>query len=199
LNQALAQLNDLLADRSLPPLIAIELPAAEWQVKANCARQPNRRALFSTLRQLAAPDAVAGDAANPAVAMRLAQWQNARLIPVGPVIDEAGCEACDACVRICPHQAITLMSTPDDGTVYEINALRCTGCGLCVDNCEVDAIRLKDWQGNAITRVPLDKLRCEACGNPYHRLRKSGATRSLCRICARTNHYAKLFQVLKRQ
>ena len=195
--QALAHVNDLLADRALPPLIATELPAAEWRAEAISARQPNRRALFSTLRKLAVSAAVVEDNANPAVAMQLAQWQRSRLVPVGPVIDEARCEACHACVRICPHQVITMASATADGAAYEINALRCTGCRLCVDTCQADAITLREWHRNTITRLPLDELRCEACGNPYYSLRKSRADQNLCRICSRNNHYTKLFQVLE--
>jgi len=197
LGQALAQVNDLLVDRALPPLIAVELPATEWRAEAISARQPNRRALFSTLRKLAVLAAVVEDGANPAVAMQLAQWQGSRLAPAGPVIDEARCEACDACVRICPHQVITVASATADDAAYEINALRCTGCRLCVDTCEVNAITLREWHRNTTTRLPLDKLRCDGCGNPYHSLRRRRAARNLCRICSRNNHYTKLFQVLK--
>jgi ferredoxin len=150
-----------------------------------------------TLRKLAVSAAVAEDGANPAVAMQLAQWQSSRLVPVGPVIDEARCEACDACVRICPHQVITVTSAAGDGAAYEINALRCTGCRLCGDNCEFNAITLREWHRNTITRLALDELRCDACGNPYHSLRQSRGARNLCRICSRNSHYTKLFQVLE--
>jgi ferredoxin len=196
LSQALAQVNDLLADRALAPLIATELHAAEWRAEAISVRQPNRRALFSTFRKLAVSAAVVEDDADPAVAMRLPEWANSRLVPIGPVIDGARCEACDACGRICPHQVITLVSATADGPAYEINALRCTGCGLCVDICEVHAITLRERHRNTVTRLPLEELRCDACGNPYGP-RKSGADQNLCRICSRTNHYTKLFQVLK--
>lgn len=197
LSQALTQLNNLLADRALVPLIATELPAAEWRAEAIFARQPNRRALFSTFRKLAVSATVVEDNANPAVAMQLPEWKSSRLVPVSPIIDGARCEACDACGRICPHQVITLVSATADGPAYEINARRCTGCGLCVDTCEVDAITLREWHRNTITRLSLDELRCDACGNPYHGLRKSSGPRNLCRICSRNNHYTKLFQVLK--
>jgi ferredoxin len=197
LPQALGRVNELLADRALPPLITTELPAAEWRAEAISARQPNRRALFSAFRKFAVSAAVVADNADPAVAVHLPEWTNSRLVPVGPVIDGARCEACDACRRICPHQVITLLSATADGPAYEINALRCTGCGLCVDICEVDAVTLTEWHRNRIARLALDELRCDSCGNPYHGLRKSGADRSLCRICSRSNHYTKLFQVLK--
>jgi formate hydrogenlyase subunit 6/NADH:ubiquinone oxidoreductase subunit I len=189
--------NDLLADRALVPLIATELPPAEWRAEAISACQPNRRALFSGFRKLAASAAAVEDNANRAVAMRLPEWTNSRLVPVGPVVDEARCEACEACGRICPHQVITLVSATADGPAYEINALRCTGCGLCIDICEVDAITLREWHRNTITRLRLEQLRCDACGNPYHGQKKSGTDRNLCRICSRSNHYTKLFQVLK--
>jgi Fe-S-cluster-containing dehydrogenase component len=50
------------------------------------------------------------------------------------------CRHCDepACVKVCPEKAIIHR---DDGIVV-LNDGKCTGCGLCVDECPYDAIEL---------------------------------------------------------
>lgn len=43
---------------------------------------------------------------------------------------EVGCIACGRCVRVCPVEAVTLT-----GNLAEIDPDRCTGCGLCAEEC----------------------------------------------------------------
>lgn len=46
------------------------------------------------------------------------------------------CCGCTACASVCPHRAIT-MRADDKGFVYpEVDAGRCTECGLCVRTCQ---------------------------------------------------------------
>ena len=45
-----------------------------------------------------------------------------------------GCIGCDTCAGLCPQQAI------DAGTPYAIRQANCLHCGLCFENCPVDAI-----------------------------------------------------------
>lgn len=51
------------------------------------------------------------------------------MIPLIPVVDQSRCTPCGQCVRVCPHDAISL------GNFAEIEAAKCTGCGICVDVC----------------------------------------------------------------
>jgi indolepyruvate ferredoxin oxidoreductase alpha subunit len=53
-------------------------------------------------------------------------------------IDEKKCEKCGLCLKFgCP--AIELR-----GGRYSINEIMCTGCGICVDICKKDAIKIKE-------------------------------------------------------
>ena len=47
-----------------------------------------------------------------------------------------GCVLCMGCIYECPVQAISM----GDGTM-NINAEKCTGCGICWNNCAFEAIR----------------------------------------------------------
>ena len=53
-------------------------------------------------------------------------------------VDPEVCTACEACVEVCPAEAIKC----DDTAV--IDAGLCTDCGVCVDECPVEAISMDD-------------------------------------------------------
>lgn len=48
------------------------------------------------------------------------------------------CIPCDSCRMICPENAIIT-----DGANFEIDSWSCTNCGLCIEVCPVDAIKIK--------------------------------------------------------
>ena len=48
------------------------------------------------------------------------------------------CISCDSCRVICPENSILT-----DGTIYAIDQWSCTRCGLCLEICPTDAIKLK--------------------------------------------------------
>ena len=57
--------------------------------------------------------------------------------------------ACMMCPTVCPAHCITIVSeeAPDGGIekrprIFEIDELRCVVCGLCVEACPCDAIRM---------------------------------------------------------
>ena len=54
----------------------------------------------------------------------------------------SGCIACKKCERLCPAQAITVN---DNLAVIDID--KCTGCGVCSDNCPVGCIKSGTFLG----------------------------------------------------
>jgi heterodisulfide reductase subunit A len=53
--------------------------------------------------------------------------------------DPEACTACEACVKICPENAITM-----ENSLPVINEIMCSGCGACIPACDVNAL---DQQG----------------------------------------------------
>jgi len=59
------------------------------------------------------------------------------------VIDQALCDQCGDCVKICPVKgAITVTKTKDGKIMHEIDPAVCTQCGICVDKCPLEAIKV---------------------------------------------------------
>ncbi|PID48413.1 MAG: 4Fe-4S ferredoxin [Proteobacteria bacterium] len=135
-------------------------------------------------------------------AAQLPQADASVLWPFVPVLDEERCNACDACVRLCPHDALTLDTVEAlegmnvSSLAYCIHPELCTGCELCVDSCDVQAVSLHKLQTQVQKVLPLYQARCKACGTDFHYPAQDGVQPVYCRICAKTNHHRNLFQVL---
>lgn len=56
-----------------------------------------------------------------------------------PILDEEKCIKCQRCFMYCPEQAI---ETEGKNSVPSINYDWCTGCGVCANECPVDAIEM---------------------------------------------------------
>ena len=78
------------------------------------------------------------------------------------------CRQCvtPACVKACPHDALT--HDPEAGNVRRVDERRCTGCGLCFDKCPFRPQRLtfvsdeRNWTG-------LQAAKCDLCaGARFH-------------------------------
>ena len=140
----------------------------------------------------AANDAREGQQVMP-LGMIIEADKPGHIVPAAPVIDERHCVACDACVRICPHQALIL---DGENLSYRINGNLCTGCGLCVDVCEDNAVNLVHWQTQPQASVPLMGAKCSSCGVDFRVVdRGSDTTPGKCRICQKTDFARQLFQV----
>ncbi len=85
------------------------------------------------------------------------------------VVDKEKCKACGKCVEACPKKLISLIpykakhvvacSSRDKGPVT-IKACQtgCIGCGICVKNCPVGAVEVKDFH------AVIDQEKCTGCG-----------------------------------
>ncbi len=112
-----------------------------------------------------------------------------------PDIDKTQCNGCDACIRICPSDALQLIYNKDKQLQYSIKAVNCTACGLCTSVCQEEAVSITHWSYMQIEKVNLSEARCTACGNEFH-YPEEQSEESLCRICRNHNHNQNLFQVL---
>lgn len=115
------------------------------------------------------------------------------LFPHVPEIDPSSCSGCDACTRVCPHQAIRLEPDP---LAYHVDARRCSGCNMCIDICEQQAVSVRQWATATGQVVTLSEANCRACGAPFHLPSSEQEQPGLCRICAANRHDRNLYQVL---
>lgn len=56
-----------------------------------------------------------------------------------PILDEEKCIKCQRCYMYCPERAI---KSDDSDSTPEIDYDWCTGCGVCANECPVDAIEM---------------------------------------------------------
>ena len=47
--------------------------------------------------------------------------------------------------------------------IIDINQTKCTGCGICVDICPLDVIRMDEKDEKAIVKYPEDCMACFNC------------------------------------
>jgi ferredoxin len=193
-DQALSGVNALLASRSLPGLVLVELDARTWRLATAAMRHdlevnPARRRF---LKRIAQPEAAS--AVEPGPATAALPDNDAALFAFVPEIDESACVACDACVRICPTTALTLLddlATP----AYRVSPASCTGCAMCRDVCEPKAIRVESWRAAPRREVALATRYCPVCRANYRVM--AGEERSeLCRVCRKTQRHRLLHQVI---
>ncbi len=65
-----------------------------------------------------------------------------------PAVDHDLCTLCQACVSICPMEALSLVK---DKIVLDVDM--CLGCGVCVRNCSFEALKLVPKESRTITPV----------------------------------------------
>lgn len=208
LAESVRQANALLQSRSLEPIALVTLEPAQWKKILNQSIPyqtgpiSTRRDFFrdalrtvvKTTREAAAPTED-----QPAHFIVPTAWLPDDLSAVAlhsPVIDPLRCNGCDGCVRLCPHQAITLETTPAE-PCYRIESRHCTGCGICRDVCDQNAVAIVTLQAPPQKTVPLAVTQCPACAIRYHLPTARFQPHGLCPICAKTRHGRHLYQVLK--
>lgn len=207
LQRRVSDLNRLLVDRGLKSFPLVDVPSDHWRGLLNMTesgaspgvtmgrrsflRMGVAEAVDKSVNQLgeSSPD---NEFATPPGRL-MPRHNNTNLSLFVPRIDPVVCDGCDACGSICPHGAITI-----DDSAYRLDPDSCTGCGLCVDICEVNAVSLETCARPKIEAIPLIECRCESCGVSYHfpGSQRTKNDRNLCRVCQKTVHHNKLFQVL---
>ena len=65
-------------------------------------------------------------------------------------VRESGCEACGACVEVCPYHAVEIDPARNKA---KVNDALCKGCGICAATCRSSAIDLKGFRDEQIMAV----------------------------------------------
>jgi Pyruvate/2-oxoacid:ferredoxin oxidoreductase delta subunit len=136
-----------------------------------------RRSLLGLrgLRGGPAPAASPVAAQVAAVAPRCEAAQHLARLGPGPALwavdfDSGRCDACGACARLCPTQAIEFAQTnPAADGMIAFDMSRCVGCAVCVDVCDPRALALAAPLGTGATRKAwaLTSVKCPGCGKAY--------------------------------
>lgn len=114
-------------------------------------------------------------------------------------LDPLTCVVCQACIRVCPDQALRLQDEPTGTPGQRTLGLeheRCTGCGLCVDVCEPRAIAVQAWTEPERAEIALRESVCRACGAPFLLPTERGDGVQLCWVCQRGQPARRLYQVM---
>ncbi len=215
LRDRVADLARLTQDRGLAPMKLEALALTDWKNVRDEAGRMSRRSLFRAAFKSSRPavdchpDAPSADGAGtfdhpqtseddppPGAAAQLAQRDKATLSMMVPLLDPQVCVACGACIEVCAHGVIKLTGIDERAPRYEVDAIGCTGCGLCADSCDVDAIALQAWGAASPAPILLHHGRCRSCSSPFFTVADHATGTDLCRICAQKNGNNKLFQVL---
>jgi len=210
LSERLEYFNTLLRDRKLPAMQYRNVTETKWShlvsSKLQNARGPsiNRRQFFLRMTHAVIEESSLlrdpghgskGEFIPPGKIMP--GQSPAQLVPFLPQIDPSRCSGCDACVKLCPHEALSYLTNEQGNyTAYQIVPEACSSCGICIDVCEPQAVCIKSWAVPEVTRIPLSSNRCRACGVSFHAPTGYAFDAQLCRICAQTNHHRLLFQIM---
>jgi MinD superfamily P-loop ATPase len=201
-------LNSMLEQRGLTPLKFKYLPSVKWGRIVKTLNRVKPQETVSRRNFLCGSLANAVD--KGMTYSRLQDVEKAEFIPVGDLlpphkqtdiqpfvvqIDAQRCNGCDACARLCPHEAISLIKE-ENGNHYSLNSQRCTGCNICIDACDQAAVQVVRWAIPTQTTLSLISKNCRSCGAPFHLPVEHSSEELLCRICVKINHNKNLFQVI---
>jgi len=202
----LENVNQLLKQRQLMPLLLRDFPTTTWlkekaKTEQNQGESLSRRSFFKQTIQNAARETMKAKGwltenfKPPASRLPEPETDEILTYPFVPQIDAQFCTGCDACINTCPHQALEIDT---ETAQYVINPKQCTGCRICVDICHVTAIQLEQWQTSSEkSYLDLTTGKCRRCGAPFHYPESNQAQTDICPICKQVNHHSQLFQVYK--
>ena len=212
--QRVEQLNKLLRERDKPPMTILQRSDKVWMrifstdEVVSHGTQLSRRKFLRGGGELIRHQLLVADPLNlpecrtvpPGQLLPTASTEGKVHWPWTPMLDESLCNGCDACIKLCPTDALQLIQDKDeedDLSGYRLNPADCTGCGICATVCELQAITIHNWSLSKKNTIELSEKRCTACGNSFHLPQLNPlAGESLCRICRKHNHSSNLFQVL---
>lgn len=223
IHQRVEQLNTLLHERIKPPMIILQRSDHVWMRLFNTdemitsGTRLSRRNFLRGGGEVLREQMVVLDPFNrpecrtipPGQLLPETSNQEKAHWPWASKLDETLCNGCDACIKLCPTDALQLLQENDeekesaDGAeagglpAYRLNPSYCTGCGICATVCESQAITIHNWSPSSKHSVELTEKRCIACGSAFHLpTRNSQSEEPMCRICRIHNHSSNLFQVL---
>lgn len=99
------------------------------------------------------------------------------------------CDACGACARLCPSDAIRIVDRPQEGgasVALRLSMGECIGCGVCVDVCSPAALTQAVPLTETVTQrwLNMSNVNCERCGKTYRVLQgQPSAVAGLCPGC----------------
>jgi ferredoxin len=212
IHHKLERLNSLLHERKQPPLNILDRSSHAWktifntdEVVSQGTQMPRRQFLRGggqlLRRQLVVVDPLnlpEGRTTPPGQLLPATDNENVHW-PWAPHLDESQCNGCDACMKLCPTDALQLINDKENSSPgYQLNPASCTGCGICTAVCELQAISVHSMSLSTPRSIYLTENRCTACGNTFHlpRDNNSQPDAQLCRICQEHNHSRNLYQVL---
>ncbi len=186
----LRALNLALEARECPPLRQRELEASQWQGRRDGLSPPSsgprftRRGFFGLgLRKgLELRAQYQGEQAPHQAPGQLLPERSGPL-PHVPHINPDRCQACDACVKLCPRQALRL---DRESPRYLISPESCTGCGICLDTCPHEAVEIRAWHQAGQREIPLIRRQCPRCGAPFHQIQSPTPPEHFCFVCRHT-------------
>jgi len=203
--ELVANFHRLRKSHGLKRLSVVGYPPHDWEARrrlltgeaqgAECSRRGFLRGAFGSLLEKGVPGLSEQESGGQVPLATVLSADRVRgLFPYVPVIDAERCVACQACLQVCPHEAIRLNQENLD---YRIDARSCSGCNLCEDVCTEQAVSVQCWQEARGQVVLLEERRCKACGVPYRRVSQQEGDKSLCRICSEKKPHSKLYQVIE--
>ncbi len=108
-------------------------------------------------------------------------------------VDSDKCIGCEACVRLCPSEAIDAIEVDGEKTL-NFNYTRCILCATCEEFCPEEAITLTGEyrlvtadRNTAFTKVELNVEKCSVCGKHY--TLPGIATKGIERMLEKQSHY----------
>ena len=204
--ERIRQINNALVEEGLPLIeyqqtdfeqwLHIQSGLDEYNTTSNLSRRAFLRAVVESSVDNATTLSKQNQQATnlfPAPGELMPNRNKSTIWPYVPQINSHRCDGCDACVKICPHNAITLISESDE-KFYKIRPEACTECAICQDVCENQAIAILKWARMPQQTLALNTFTCSRCGNPAHT--PSDNHQSICRVCAQVNHQGNLYQVM---
>ncbi len=150
-------LNNALEDRELPQVLLKSLDAESWLKQSSYQNMhPSPKVGFDTSRRNFFKQSLQQS-------VNLLE-ENIEQLPVaiGTLLPEQ--TGILPFVPLCPHQVIEL-----DDNKYLLHSKQCTGCMICFDVCNDEAIDIEQWILPETTEIILERKRCRRCGTPFHR------------------------------